>query len=274
MDGIGSPKLLDQVRARIRLRHYSASTEEAYVRWIRRFILFHGKRHPRDMGALEVERFLSYLAVEQKISSSTQNQGKAALLFLYKEVLELNLPWLNGIVQAKSMPRTPVVLTEEEVARMLGAMKGTMGLVARFLYGTGLRLMEGLSLRVKDLELGRHEVVVREGKGAKDRVTVLPDCLVEAFQFHLIRVGYASTFEQYTILTVINGIQTGIKSFSAKEFTEYRKSQFAAYKKTPKYKLELAQALKEGGNEEDIEGFLFEFSSEYYLSQDFNKPAN
>jgi integron integrase len=155
---------------------------------VRRYILFHDKRHPLEMGAPEVEAFLSALAVRQKVSPSTQNQAKAALLFLYKVVLGVELPWLKAIVQANATTRLPVVLTESEVWRLLDQMSGTMGLLARLLYGTGMRLMEGLHLRVKDLDFERGETLVREGKGFKDRMTLLPDSLIGPLQDHLVWV--------------------------------------------------------------------------------------
>jgi len=158
------------------------------VGWVRRFILFHGKRHPREMGAAEVEGFLSYLVVNHGVSASTQNQAKAALLFLYKHVLGMDLPWLKEVVQAKGGRRLPVVLTHGEVRALLDQLEGTMGLIARLLYGTGMRLMEGLRLRVKDLEFERGEVTVRDGKGAKDRVTVLPSSLGAGLGNHLSKV--------------------------------------------------------------------------------------
>jgi integron integrase len=176
------------LRAEIRLRHYSIRTEEAYVDWARRFILFHGKRHPQEMGADEVSAFLSYLASERNVSASTQNQAKSALLFLYREVLGIDLPWLDEVVAAKAARRLPVVLTPTEARRLLNAMSGTMGLLASLLYGTGMRLLEGLRLRVKDVEFERREIIVREGKGNKDRVTVLPENLVLPLQAHLKRV--------------------------------------------------------------------------------------
>lgn len=190
MEGAGSPppRLLDQVRDRLRVRHYSLRTEDAYVDWARRFILFHDKRHPREMGAPEVQAFLSHLAVERKVSPSTQNQAKAALLFLYRHVLEADLPWLTEVVQAKRPPRLPVVLTPGEVAILFDQMEGTMALVAQVLYGTGLRLMEGLRLRVKDVEFERREILVRDGKGGKDRVTMLPERLVKPLRAHLDKV--------------------------------------------------------------------------------------
>ncbi|MDR0780235.1 MAG: integron integrase [Pseudomonadales bacterium] len=182
------PKLLDQLREAIRARHYSIRTEAAYCDWARRFILFHGKRHPREMEAAEVTAFLTHLANERNVSASTQNQAKSALLFLYKQVLGIELPWLDEIVQAKRGVRLPVMLTPREVRDLLGAMQGTMGLVVGLLYGTGMRLLECLRMRVKDLELTRREILIREGKGNKDRVTVLPENLVLPLQKHLVRV--------------------------------------------------------------------------------------
>lgn len=169
------PKLLDQLRERVRVKHYSIRTESAYVDWARRFILFHGKRHPREMGAAEVAAFLTHLAVERNVAASTQNQAKSALLFLYKEVLAIDLPWLDGVESAKASRRLPVVLTPREVRALLNELSGTMGLVVGLLYGTGMRVLEGLRLRVKDVEFERREIIVRDGKGGKDRVTVLPE---------------------------------------------------------------------------------------------------
>jgi|ERR1035438_1182695 integron integrase len=182
------PRLLDQLRESLRVRHYSLRTEDAYVDWVRRFILFHGKRHPRELGAPEVQSFLTHLAVARHVSASTQNQAKAALLFLYRHLLEKDLPWLAEVIQARRQPRLPVVLTPGEVRTLLDQMEGGMALVAQVLYGTGLRLMEGLRLRVKDLEFERREITVRDGKGGKDRVTVLPDRLVAPLRAHLERV--------------------------------------------------------------------------------------
>jgi integron integrase len=186
--GAAAPRLLDEVRARIRLKHYSLRTEQAYLHWIKRFIFFHDKRHPRDMGAVEVESFLSALAVKDHVSSSTQNQALAALLFLYREVLSIDLPWLDGLTRAKPRERVPVVLTRAEVERMFAEMSGTHALMARLLYGTGMRLMECLRLRVKDVDFGRYEITVREGKGGKDRVTMLPSSLAPALSEHLEQV--------------------------------------------------------------------------------------
>lgn len=172
------PKLIDQLRERLRTLHYSLRTEDVYVDWVRRFILFNGRRHPRDMGAPEVEAFLTHLAVERKVSASTQNQARAAIIFLYREVLAIELPWLQSVVSAKKTVRLPVVLTEREVRDVLLQLQGTTWLIASLLYGTGMRLLEGLRLRVKDVDFERREVIVREGKGAKDRVTVLPENLI------------------------------------------------------------------------------------------------
>ena len=182
------PRLLDQVRDRIRLKHYSIRTEETYVDWIRRFILFHGKRHPREMGAAEVEAFLTHLAVRGRVSASTQNQAKSALLFLYKEVLGEGLPWLDNIQNAKRPARMPVVLTVGEVRAVLDGVEGTGGLILKLLYGTGMRILECLRLRVKDVSFIKREIVIREGKGFKDRMTMLPAVLVEPLQAHLRRV--------------------------------------------------------------------------------------
>ncbi len=180
-------RLLQQLRDRIRVKHYSIRTEEAYVDWSRRFIRFHGLRHPRDMGAREVEAFLTHLAVEGRVSSSTQGQARSALMFLYKEVLGCEMPWLDGVVQAKVSRRLPVVLTEAEVRDLLQQMKGTPALVARLLYGSGMRLLECLRLRVKDVDFSRREILIRDGKGAKDRVTMLPESLMASLARHVQR---------------------------------------------------------------------------------------
>lgn len=183
-----APKLLDQVRAAIRIRHYSRRTEDTYVHWVRRFILFHGKRHPREMGEREVTAFLSYLAVDKHVAASTQNQALAAILFLYQRVLEIKLDWLDDVVRARRPKRLPVVLSREEVARLLDALDGIPSLIGHLMYGTGMRLLEALRLRVKDIEFERRTVIVRAGKGDKDRHTVLPDALIEPLQAHLRKV--------------------------------------------------------------------------------------
>ncbi len=188
MEPSNKPRLLDQVRHRCRVKHYSIRTESCYVDWIRRFILFHDKRHPADMGAPEVEAFLSHLAVNRNVAASTQNQALAAILFLYREVLEIELPWLEGVTRAKRPPRLPVVLSESEVQRLLAQLEGTPLLIASLLYGSGLRLMEALRLRVKDVDLERNEIIVRSGKGGKDRHTVLPARLIPSLRAQMDRV--------------------------------------------------------------------------------------
>jgi integron integrase len=172
----------------MRVLHYSYRTEAQYVQWIRRFILFHDKRHPALMGAPEVESFLTHLAVERRVAAPTQNQAKAAILFLYKQVLGQELDWLDGVTTAKASAHLPVVLTVEEVRAVLGRLTGTNWLIASLLYGSGLRLMEAVRLRVKDVEFARREVLVRDGKGGKDRVTMLPDRLADPLRDHLARV--------------------------------------------------------------------------------------
>jgi len=173
-----SPKLLDQVRDKIRVKHYSIRTETQYLQWIKRFIFFHGKQHPRDLGAGEVEAFLSHLATEGNVSASTQNQALSALLFLYKEALGTELDWLDGLVRAKRPQRMPVVLTRDEVEKLICALDGTHWLLGSLLYGIGMRLMECLRLRVKDVDFGYGQILVRDGKGEKDRVTMLPKTLI------------------------------------------------------------------------------------------------
>ena len=183
-----SPRLLDQVRGKIRVKHYSIRTEQAYLDWIKRFILHFGKRHPSEMGAREVAAFLTWLAVEGRVAASTQNQAKSALLFLYREVLGTDLPWLENVEQAKAPKRLPVVLTQDEVQAVLSRLSGTHWMVGSLLYGAGLRLMEALRLRVKDVEFQRNEVLVRDGKGFKDRVTMLPVALAGPLKERLVRV--------------------------------------------------------------------------------------
>lgn len=172
------PKLLDQVKRCIRDKHYSLRTEEAYVYWIRWFIRFHALRHPLDMGATEVKAFLSYLTNERNVSVSTHKQALCALLFLYKQVLETDFPWMEDVYRPNRPPRLPTVLTEWEVSAVFAEMKGIHAIMARLLYGTGMRLMECVALRVKDVDFGRREIVIREGKGFKDRITMLPLALV------------------------------------------------------------------------------------------------
>jgi len=172
------PRLLDQMREVIRVKHYSLRTEKTYLSWVRHFIHWSGLRHPADMGAPEIEAFLSMLANQRDVAASTQNQALSALLFLYKQVLGVDLPWLDGITRAKKPARLPVVLSQAEVGAVLGNTKGVNGLIIRMLYGTGMRLMDGLRLRVKDIEFDSAIILVRNGKGDKDRVVPLPATLV------------------------------------------------------------------------------------------------
>lgn len=181
------PKLLDQVHAALRSRHYSRRTEEAYVMWIKRFIFFHNKRHPSSMGGEEVNAFLSWLATEQHVSASTQNQALGALLFLYRHVLNDPLPWLDDVVRASRPVRLPVVLTPEEVRRVLSRMAGPAHLVALLLYGCGLRLLEGLMLRIKDIDFERGQIHVRDPKGRRDRHTMLPQMAAPLLRHQLER---------------------------------------------------------------------------------------
>lgn len=182
------PRLLDRVRAVLRRKHYSIRTEEAYVSWIKRFILFHHKRHPQELGLAEVEAFLSDLAVRQKVAAATQNQACSAILFLYAEVLGQPLPAPVHAIRAKQPTRLPTVLTREEVGHVLSALQGTHQLMAKLLYGSGLRLMECVRLRVKDLDLPSQQITVRSGKGDKDRMTMLPQRLIQPLQDQLQHV--------------------------------------------------------------------------------------
>lgn len=182
------PRLLACLRERIRYLHYSLRTEQAYVYWARTFVRYHGMRHPRDMGQAEVELFLAHLANERHVSVSTHKQALCAILFLYREVLGQELPWMQNLGRPKSRIRVPVVLSREEVARLLSAIDGTSGLIARTLYGTGMRLMECLRLRTKDVDFDRSVIVVREGKGGKDRLVMLPETLREPLKRQLADV--------------------------------------------------------------------------------------
>jgi integron integrase len=202
-------KLLDQLRNAIRQKHYSIRTEEAYVDWVRRFILFHNKLHPKDMGSQEIESFLAHLAVDRQVAASTQNQAFNAILFLYRHVLHKDIDARLNAVRAKRPRRLPTVLTYEETRRLLAAMSGVRQLMAKLLYGSGLRLMECVGLRVKDVDFGLHQIIVREGKGRKDRITILPDHLVPLLQEHLQRVkmihqqdlnkGYGTVYLPYAL---------------------------------------------------------------------------
>jgi len=186
--GVRRPRLLDRVREANRLRHGSRSTEKSYIGWIRRYIVFHGKRHPAEMGAPQVAQFLSSLAVEGKVAASTQNQALSALLFLYRHVLHQDLPWLEDVVRARQSKHLPVVLTREEVRAVIGRLDGIPRLMATLLYGSGLRVLECARLRVQDVDFAMKQIVVRDGKGAKDRVTVLPAVAKQALMQHLLWV--------------------------------------------------------------------------------------
>jgi integron integrase len=203
------PKLLDRVRHAIRTRHYSLRTEEAYVQWIRRFIVFHHKRHPQEMGVAEIQQFLTDLAITHRVAASTQNQALSALLFLYKAVLHQDIGWIEEVVRAKQPKRLPVVLTRDEVKAVLQGLSGPTWLMASLLYGSGLRLMECLRLRVKDVDFAYNQITVRDGKGAQDRVTMLPRNLQEPLQQHLQAVkrlherdlaeGFGSVYLPYAL---------------------------------------------------------------------------
>lgn len=179
--------LTEAVVEAIRVRHYSRKTEQAYVHWVRRFVLWSGRRHPRDLGAPEVEGFLTPLAVDGCVSESTQRQALSALLFLYRHVLGLDLPWLTNLVRAKPSVHVPEVLSRDEVRALFSRLKGERGLILKLLYGSGLRLGEALHLRVKDLDLQRLQLTVRDGKGGKDRTTTLPQSLLPQLQWILDR---------------------------------------------------------------------------------------
>jgi len=203
------PKLLDQVRGVIRTKHYSYRTEQNYAQWIKRFILFHKKRHPKEMGAKEINSFLTYLAVKGKVSASTQNQALCAIVFLYKHVLKIELGDLGNVIRAKKPAKLPVVFTKEEVTKVLNQLTGTNLIMAMLLYGSGLRLSECLQLRVKDIDFQYKQVIVRSAKGDKDRVTLLPEYLIEPLKQHLnyvkglhekdLRDGFNSIYMPYAL---------------------------------------------------------------------------
>ncbi|HEV7858183.1 MAG TPA: integron integrase [Pyrinomonadaceae bacterium] len=203
------PLLLDQVRHHLRLKHYSIRTEEAYLHIIKRFILFHHKRHPDQMGADEIRQYLSHLATAGNVAASTQNQALSALLFLYREVIGRDIEYVDGIERAKRPVRVPTVLTQEEVRRVLARLSGTHHLMVSLLYGSGLRLMECVRLRVKDVDFGYQQVIVRNGKGEKDRRTILPDILIELLSRQLehvkrlheedVRQGYGNVYLPYAL---------------------------------------------------------------------------
>ena len=199
-----TPRLLDSVRSAIRTRHYSYRTEKAYVDWIRRFIRFHDKRHPKEMGGTEVTQFLAHLATDRQVTAATQSQALAALLFLYKRVLNVDLPWIGNVVRAHRPKRLPTVLRRAEVAQVLANLSGTYWLIAALLYGSGLRLLECLRLRVKDVDFHHRRLVVREGKGSKDRMTVLPLALVSPLTDHLRRTR---ALHRQAIRTGVGGVE-------------------------------------------------------------------
>lgn len=180
--------LFDHMKASFRTRHYSLRTERAYMLWVRRFIQFHAPRHPRDMGRPEVEDFLSHLAMVEHVAAATQNQALAAILYLYRIVLKQDLPWLDEVTRAKKPERLPTVLSRDEVHRVLAQLDGQLALMAKLLYGTGMRLMECVRLRVKDLDFDYFQITVRDGKGAKDRMTMLPESLAGELRAHLARI--------------------------------------------------------------------------------------
>lgn len=183
-----TPRLFDRIRECLRLKHYSYRTEQQYLHWIRRYILFHDKRHPKDMGVGEVRAFLNDLAVTRNVSASTQNQALAALMFLYKHVLQQELPWLDNIERARRLQRLPLVLSQSQTRAVLAQLDGVYGLIGNLLYGSGLRLMECLRLRVQDLDFEYLQILVRDGKGGKDRTTMMPRMLVEQLKAHLVVV--------------------------------------------------------------------------------------
>jgi integron integrase len=198
------PRLLEAVKDEIRLRHYSQRTLKAYVEWIVRYIRFHGRRHPKDLDGSAVRDFLSHLATELHVSPATQSQALSALLFLYKRVLKLDLPWIGDVVRAHRPKRLPTVLDKEEAKRVIAHLRGDYWLIAGLLYGSGLRLLEALRLRVKDLDLYHHRVLVRDGKGAKDRVTIVSPGMVEPLRHHLAKVR---TLHDHALTSGFGGVE-------------------------------------------------------------------
>lgn len=184
----GQPKLLDRVRSALRVRHYSLRTEEAYIHWIKRYIFFHNKRHPQEMGEKEIGSFLNHLAEKESVAASTQNQALCALLFLYKQVLQMELGPFKNIIWAKKPPKLPVVFTQQEMKAVLSQLSGIYRIIGELLYGSGLRLMECLRLRVKDIDFGYCQIVVQDAKGGKGRVTVFPSVVIEPLTRHLDQV--------------------------------------------------------------------------------------
>lgn len=212
-----TPKLLEQVQGKLRIKHYSIKTEKSYISWIKRFILFHDKKHPKEMGVKEIEAFLGYLAVELNVAASTQNQAFNALIFLYKYVLECEITEPINACRAKRPTLVPTVLTMDEIYRLLSAMSGTHRLMAKLIYGSGMRLMECVRLRVKDIDFGLNQVVVRSGKGAKDRVTVLPANLQDPIRNQLefakrlhesdLEKGYGTVYLPYALARKYRGAE-------------------------------------------------------------------
>lgn len=184
------PRLFDQVRDVIRYKHYSRRTEQSYLHWIKRFILFHNKKHPKEMGKDEIVQYLTHLAVKRQVAPGTQNLALSAILFLYRDVLKLELPWIGDFERAKRAQRIPVVLTRDEIKALLSQCEGTYWLIFSLMYGSGLRLMECIRLRVKDIDFHYKQIIVRDGKGFKDRVTVLPAPLIEPIRNHLTKVKF------------------------------------------------------------------------------------
>jgi integron integrase len=185
---IKQPKLLDRVRAELRVNHYSKKTEEAYISWIKRYIFFHNKKHPEEMGEEEVKQFLNYLAVEKHVSASTQNQALCSILFLYKNVLRKKFGWMENLIKAKKSRRVPVVFTRSEVREVFRNLDGVIKLICSLLYGSGLRLGEALNLRIKDINFDMHQIIVRESKGEKDRITTLSNTIIPELKQHLNKV--------------------------------------------------------------------------------------
>jgi integron integrase len=198
------PRLLDAVRAQIRMRHYSFRTQKAYVDWIVRFIKFHGREHPQNLGGEEVRNFLSHLATDLQVSPATQSQALSALLFLYKRVLNVDLPWIDNVVRARRPKRLPTVLDKDEVRRVIAHLRGDYWLIAGLLYGSGLRLLEALRLRVKDLDLYHHRVLVRDGKGAKDRASIVSPKLIEPLRQHLVTIR---TLHDHAMASGFGGVE-------------------------------------------------------------------
>jgi len=204
-----NPKLLDRVRINLRTNHYSKKTEEAYIKWIKEFIFYNNKQHPNDLDKTHIEKFLSHLAVDKHVSSSTQNQALCAIVFLYKKVLEKDFGWLEDVVRANRSKRLPVVFTREEVMKVFQNMSGETKLIASLLYGSGLRLGEALQLRIKDIDFTYKQLTVRESKGSKDRITTLPESIITELKNHLnniykqhkndLRAGKGKTILPYSL---------------------------------------------------------------------------